>query len=160
MKKTIIRFIVTCSFNEHVTMTLCYLSEIKPPLSSHMSLLKNLAYSVWRENFNSFFNLQKKNIFWISEKKNVKLEKKHVLIKKIVPFLGFRKPYWIEICTNRNHINGGPPFYPNYWLIWKKNLQPSLPAPIRFPCTVYTVQLFQLTQFLHNAMFFRNQNVY
>ena len=58
-----------------------------------MSLLKNLAYSVWRENFNFFLISRKKISFEFQKKKNVKLEKKAVLIKKIVPFLGFRKPH-------------------------------------------------------------------
>ena len=66
----------------------------KATLSSHMCFFKDLAYYVWRENFkNIFFDFQKKKIlFWISEKKNVKLEKP-VLIRKIVLFLDFRKPY-------------------------------------------------------------------
>ena len=58
-----------------------------------MSLLKNLAYSVWRENFNFFLTFRKKISFEFQKKKNVKLEKKAVLIKKIVQFLGFRKPH-------------------------------------------------------------------
>ena len=58
-----------------------------------MSLLKNLAYSVWRENFNFFLIFRKKISFEFQKKKNVKLEKKAVLIMKIVPFLGFRKPH-------------------------------------------------------------------
>ena len=40
-----------------------------------------------------FFNLWKKISFEFQKKKNVKLEKKAVLIMKIVPFLGFRKPH-------------------------------------------------------------------
>ena len=36
-------------------------------------------------------------------------------------------------------------FYLKYWQTWKKNLEPSLPAPIRFSCTIY-----QCCYLLHN----------
>ena len=74
-------------------MFIVFFIRNKAPLSSHMSLLKNLAYSVWRENFNFFLTFRKKISFEFQKKKNVKLEKKAVLIMKIVPFLGFRKPH-------------------------------------------------------------------
>ena len=73
------------------------------------------------------------------------------------------------ICTKRgppvsttepSNVNQHPlPVTVSLWSL-SYPMQPSLPAPIRFPCTVYTVQLCQLTQFLHNTMFFRNQNVH
>ena len=40
-----------------------------------------------------FLISRKKNLLNFRKKKNVKLEKKAVLIKKIVQFLGFRKPH-------------------------------------------------------------------
>ena len=44
----------------------------------------------------------------ISKNSSIFVEKT-VLIRKIVLFLGFKKPYELEIRTIRNHTNGGLP---------------------------------------------------
>ena len=45
--------------------------------------------------------------------------------------------------------------YEAYPILCSLPFQPLLDFPVQ-----YTVQLFKLTQFLHKAMFFRNQNVH
>ena len=65
------------------------------------------------KDFEKNMNKKKSEIFQEISRNFSAFVEKTVLIRKIVLFLSFKKPYQLEIRTIRNRTNGGLPVFQN-----------------------------------------------
>ena len=70
--------------------------------------LKKKLQRLWKK-----FEQKKSEIFQEISRNFSAFVEKTVLIRKIVLFLSFKKPYQLEIRTIRNRTNGGLPVFQN-----------------------------------------------